>query len=107
MPGRLLIDGIDQVKRVLCEMALIGFWLNPDGKEFGTQVTAASFIETDVPDVIRIGRADVEVLIEKALRGVGVGVDDDGGVVDGPGAGRDGCGSRRRGGPGSACSAHA
>ena len=55
MPGRLLIDGIDQVESVLREMALIGFWLNPDGKKFGTQVTAASFIETDMPDVMRIG----------------------------------------------------
>ena len=39
-------------------------------------------------DVVGIGVADVEVLVEKTLRRVGMGVDDDGGVVmDGLGAG--------------------
>ena len=36
--------------------------------------------------ILGIGRADVEAFVEKALRGVGVGVDDDGGIVNLAGA---------------------
>ena len=42
------------------------------------------------PDVVGIGRADVEAFVEKTLRRVGVGVDDDGGFVNRASLGADG-----------------
>ena len=78
MMRRLFIDRVDQIEAVLGVVTLIGLGIDPDGKEFRAQITAPCFIEADVPDVIRIGRADVESLIEKALRRVGVRVDDQG-----------------------------
>ena len=42
-----------------------------------------------------IGVADVEVLVEKTLWSVGVGVDDDGGVVNGASPGSDGLCDKR------------
>jgi hypothetical protein len=36
-----------------------------------------------VPDVVRIGRAKIKVFVEKALRGVGMRVDYESGVVKG------------------------
>ena len=40
-------------------------------------------------DVVGIGRPDIEALVEKTLRRVGMGVDHQGGVVDGSGFGAD------------------
>ena len=64
-------------------MSVVGFGFDPDGKEFRAQVAGAGLVEADVPDVFGIGVADVEVLVQKALRRVGVSIDDDRGVVDG------------------------
>ena len=82
MPRRLLVDRIDQIERVLREVALIGLRVDPDGEELRAQIAAPGFVEADVADVFGIGRADVEAFVEKALRRIGMGVDDDGGVCE-------------------------
>ena len=77
--------------------ALIGFGVDPDGEKFGAQISAAGFVEADVAGVFGIGRTDVEAFVEEALRGVGVGVDDDGRIVNLAGARADdhvGCAGR-------------
>src|ERR1700722_13332615 len=83
MPRRLLVDGVDQIESVPGKMALIGFRIDPDGKEFGAQVAALRFVEADVPDVVRIGRAKIKVFIEKTLWRIGVRVNYKRGVVNG------------------------
>lgn len=83
MPRRLFVYGINQVKSMLREYALIRFRLNPDGKEFGAQIAGLGFVEADVSDVFRGTVADIEAFIQKPLRGVRMRVHDDCGVVDG------------------------
>ena len=82
MMRRLLVDGIDEIERVAGEVALVSIGVDPDGKELRAEVAAAGFVEADVPRVIGIGRADVEVFVEKTLGRVGVGVDHDGGFLN-------------------------
>ena len=82
MMRRLFIDRVDQIEAVLCVIALVGLGIDPDGKEFRSQIAAPGFVETDVPDVVRVRRADVESLIEKALRGIGVRINDQGRVMN-------------------------
>ena len=106
MAGGLLIDRIDEIERVAGEVALVGFRVHPDGEELGAEIAGLGLVEADVAGVFGIGRSDVVVFVEKALRRVGVRVDDDGGVVDLAGLGADGglrvCGNdkseRRSGG---------
>ena len=71
-------------------VALVGFGIHPDGKELRAQIAGASFVEADVADVFRVGVADVEVFVEKALRRVGMSVHDDGRFVDGACLGAEG-----------------
>ena len=75
MPRRLLINRIDQIERVAGEVALVGLRLHPDGKELSAKIACLGFIEADVAVVLGVGRSDVEILVEKTLRRVGVGVD--------------------------------
>jgi hypothetical protein len=77
MFGDLLLDGVDQLQGAAGVLALVEGGLDPDGEELGAQVALVDGVEVEVAAVERVG--EVEVLIEKALRGVGVGVDDDGG----------------------------
>src|SRR4029077_9947787 len=53
-----------------------------DGKELGTQVSGLSLVEADVAVIFGVGRSDVVVFIEEALRSVGVRVDHDGGALN-------------------------
>ena len=85
MPRRLLIHRINQIKGVFRVVPLIGLRFDPDRKEFRPKISPARLFEADMPNVVRIRRADVEALIEKSLRRIGVRVDYDGGIVDGPG----------------------
>src|SRR5262249_30302921 len=73
---------VDQIKCMAREMTLIGFRLDPDRKEFCAEISAARLVEADVANVVRIGRANIEALVKEALRGVGVRVDDQSGVVN-------------------------
>ncbi len=82
MAGGLLVDRIDEIERVAGEMALVGFRLHPDGKELGAEIAGFRLVETDMALIFGIGRSDVVVFVEEALRGIGVRVDDDGRVVD-------------------------
>ncbi len=76
MVRRLLINRINQIESVLGEMALVRLWLNPYGEKFRTEISSPCFVETDVSDVVWVRRTDVEVLVEKTLWRVGVGIDD-------------------------------
>ena len=89
MAGRLLVDRIDKIERVSGEVSLVGFRFHPDGKELGAEVSGLGFVEADVAGIFGIGRSDVVVFVEEALRGIGVRVDDDGGVVNLAGLGAD------------------
>src|SRR5262249_23540313 len=82
MLGRLLVYGIDEVKRVLGVAALISLRLNPDREKIRAQGSAVCFVEADVCNVMRMGGADVEAFVQKTLRRVGVSVDDNRGIVD-------------------------
>src|SRR2546427_12258918 len=90
MPGGLLVDRIDEIERVLGEVALIGCGFDPDGKELGAQVAGAGFIEPDVTAVVGVGGTDVIIFVEEPLRCVSVCVYDDGRIVNGFGAGANG-----------------
>ena len=90
MLGRLLVDRIDQIERVPGVAALIGLGLDPDREELRAEISALRLVEADVAEVVGIGRSDVEAFIEKTLRCIGVGVDDQRGVVDGARLGSDG-----------------
>ena len=93
MACRLLVNRIDHVERGLGEMSAGSFRIGPDGKEFRAQVAGAGFVQADVADVLGVGVADIEVLVKKALRRVGVRINDDGGVVNGARPGSNGlCG---------------
>ena len=74
----------------LREVVRVGARIDPDGEEFRAQVAGAGLVEADVADVCRIGAADIEVSVEKALRRVGMGIDDDGRIVNLLGFGGDG-----------------
>src|SRR5947209_17270742 len=68
----LLIHRIDQVERLLGEVSLIGLRINPDRKELRPKISALRLIQTDMPDVVRVGRANIKVLFEKALWSIGM-----------------------------------
>ena len=86
----LLVDRVDEIECVSGEVALVGLGIYPDGKELGAQIAAAGFVEADVAHVVGIGRADVEAFVEKTLGRVGMGVDYDGGFLNGASLGADG-----------------
>ena len=88
----LLVDGIDQVKGVLCEVTLGRRGISPNGKEFSAQISRARLIQADVAGIFGIRVADIVVFVEEALGRVGVRVYHDGGVVDLAGARADGMG---------------
>ena len=90
MAGRLFIYRIDHVEGGLGEVPTSGFGIGPDGKKLRAQIAGTGLVQADVADVFGIGGADIEVLVEKTLRCVGVSVNDDGGVVDGASSGADG-----------------
>src|SRR5215469_9935519 len=82
MARGLLIHGIDQVEGVLGEAPLVGCGIDPYGKELAAQISPAGLVQADVAFIVRISRADVEVFVEKTLRGIRVGIDDQSGVVN-------------------------
>jgi hypothetical protein len=89
MPRRLLIDRVDQIECMSGEVALVGLRFHPDGEELRAEIAAAGLIEADMPNVFGIGRSHVEAFVEKALGRVGMGVDNEGGIVNGASLGAD------------------
>ena len=55
--------------------------VDPDGEELGVEVALLCGVVVEHAAVERVG--EVPVLVDEALGGVGVGVDDDGGVMGG------------------------
>ncbi len=99
MQTGLLVHRVDHVERALDFLALELLGIDPDGEELGAKVAGLDLVEVHVAvaGVLR----EVEVLVHKAAGRVGVGVDDEGGVVDGLPAsgdaiGRNGDGLRLR-----------
>ena len=80
MLRHLLLDGVDQDERAAREVTLVRPGIDPDGEELGAEVALFGGFEIPVAAVERI--AEIEVLVDEALRRVGVGVDDDGGAFD-------------------------
>src|SRR5207248_9957573 len=80
----LLINGIDEIERVLREVALIRFRFNPYGKELRAQISGTGFIQADVAGIFRVGVANVVVVVEKTLGRIRVRVYHNGGVLDLP-----------------------
>ncbi len=58
---------------------LLSSGVNPDGEELRAQIALSSRFQVEVAAVERI--AEIEILIDEALRRVGVGIDDDGGLL--------------------------
>ena len=85
MKAGLLVDGVDHVERALDFLAFVQLGIDPDGEELGAQVASLDLVEVEVAGagVLR----EVEVLVDEAAGGVGVGVDDERRVVDGARAG--------------------
>jgi hypothetical protein len=65
-------------------LALVIRGLDPDGEEFGAQIPLVYGVEVQI--ATPQGLSEVEVLIDKALRGVGVAVNDEGGLMNPCGA---------------------
>ena len=80
MPARLLIHRIDHIERALGLVTFVRAGLDPDGEELRAQVAGLDLAEVQVAGagVLR----EIEVLVDKAARRVGMRVDDDGGVVN-------------------------
>ena len=58
-------------------------------KNSAPEISGLGLVETDVARIVGIGRSDIVIFVEEALRRVGVRVDDDGGVVNLAGFGAD------------------
>src|SRR5208283_2474541 len=56
-------------------VTLIRSRFHPDGEEFCAQISTPRLVQTDVANVVRVRRADVEAFVEKTLRRIGVGID--------------------------------
>ena len=69
---RLLIYGIDQRQRAMCVLPLELLRLNPDGEEFGSQVSRLGLCEIEIAFVSCWRSGHIEVVVEQALRSVGV-----------------------------------
>ena len=81
MLGHLLLHRVDQHQRAPRILAFVKRGLHPDGKELRSQISLVDRLQVEIAAAQRI--AHVEVFIDKALRGVGVGIDHDGGAVHG------------------------
>src|SRR5580692_2645376 len=81
MLRRLLIDSIDQLKSPFGIVAFVQLRLDPDGEELRAEVAFLRRIEIQLAAIERAGK--IEILVDQALRGISVRVDDDGGVVYG------------------------
>ena len=81
MAAGLLVHRVDHVERALDLLPLVNLGIDPDGPELRAQVAGLDLVEVHVAlaGVLR----EIEVLVDEAAGRVGMGVDDEGGVVDG------------------------
>src|SRR5579859_3003899 len=82
MPGGLLVNAVNQVHGALAVMAF-EFRFYPDGEKFRSQIALLDLVQVDVAFGYRRVLAEIEVLIQEALRGVSVGIYYEGRLVDG------------------------
>src|SRR5579872_1183361 len=80
MPGRLLPDRIDELQGAVREPAFIWDRIDPYGEELRAQVAFSGRLEIEIACAQRI--AEVEVLVDEALRGIGMGVNNDRGLLN-------------------------
>ena len=64
----------------MCELAQVLFGLHEDGKKFRGEIAFANGIEIEVATVTR--RREVEAFVKKALRCIGMRIDDYGGAMN-------------------------
>src|SRR5262249_21748451 len=81
VPGGLLVDAVNQVHGAP-RVAALEVRLYPDGEKLSTQVAFLDLAEIEV--AVRNGSvlAEIEVLIEEALRRIGMRIDDQSRLVD-------------------------
>ena len=81
MARGLLVDTVNQVHCALRVMAF-KFRFHPDGKELRAEISGFDLLQIDV--ACRNGRvlADIEVLVQKPLWRIRMGIDNQGGLVD-------------------------
>ena len=73
MPGRLLLDRVNQLQRAPRIVSLVRLRFHPDGEELRSQVSLFSRIQVELPAFERI--AQVELLIEEPLRRIRMRID--------------------------------
>src|ERR1700677_4967634 len=78
--GDLQFYGVDQLERAARVLALVDDGLNPDGEKLRAQVAFVDGVEIEVAAVERI--AEIEVVIDEALRRVSVRINNDGRLFD-------------------------
>src|ERR1022692_1031093 len=78
--GHLLLDGVDQLQGAAGVLTFVECGLDPDGEELRAEVAVVKRLQVEVAVAEWIGQ--VKVLINKALRRVGMGVDDQCGAMD-------------------------
>jgi len=79
---RLAIDRVNQLHGALGVLALVLVRLNPDGEELRTKIASLRFGEIEMSRIARWNICQVEIFVEKTLRGVGVCVNNERGFVD-------------------------
>ncbi len=82
MAANLLVDGIDEIEGAGEEVAGVLGGFDPDGEELGGEVSPAGCREGDHAGA-EVRGGEVPTIVEETLGGVGVGVDDERGLVDG------------------------
>src|SRR5271170_2930781 len=80
MFGGLLVDGVDELERSLGVVSFVEIGFDPDGEELRAQVALLGGVEIDLAAVEWAG--EIVVFVDEALWCVGVGVNDDGLVVN-------------------------
>ena len=79
---KLLIDRVNQLQGPNCESAGVGFGFHPDGKKLRPEIAGARFAKVQMTLRNRSIRREIEALVEKALRRVGVPIDHQGRFMD-------------------------
>src|SRR5579871_6760520 len=80
MPDYLPPHRIDKAQRSLRVLALEALRLNPDGEELGAKIPAAHRLQIEIS--AGQGAGEIEIVVQNALRRVGVAVNHDGGLVN-------------------------
>ena len=80
MPGGLLLHRVDQDQRAPRKLSLVRLRVDPDGKEHRAKVALARGFEVEIAVAERV--AQIEVLVDKALRRIDVSVNDESGALN-------------------------